>query len=616
MEYEFGAQVLEVGAAQLKAALSLTIGYLLANLSAGSRMRLSCECKSVSDFKIFFRLQGPAGSSEGLSFIEDDFVDLENLRPSPRNIKLRPALYSVNRINADLLYQGYLDRGSVSLVIATKPARVESAGSPFSVPTLSAAHKARPWLATFLLSLVLPALIMTAAFVGVYQQVQEAGTIMARSRDSMKSVLFLCKTGMLTMKVASRAMVAAFSNREASRAAALAAVKANSSFVETNLPQAGLSSEIAQVVMELKQICELEADAIRGLSMSGSFSFIEKVRGLEERSRKLGMRLRECVIREQAGLIACVDALRETQAPLNFWFWLVGLDFLALVLMIIAFRLYFIFRYRQVRGRLASAAGALQMPAQDDLPLGNDELSVLEYAVSTAARQIADNTQYRRRFVTLVRKSIEGPVGKAESLLAGLNPGAVPLGFAEQERLNRALQGLRLVRLLIDELVNLEETAQLQKLNLQDFRVSEFLFETAALLQSLAEGRGVKLITNCDHSGDLTFRGDRKRLLQVLTNLIGNAIKFSPAGTEVVISSAFNSGVLRIAVRDHGPGLGQASIDRLFQPFYQAVTTQKAQGFGLGLSSAKYAVELHGGRLDVESTGKSGTTFVVKLPCG
>jgi signal transduction histidine kinase len=118
----------------------------------------------------------------------------------------------------------------------------------------------------------------------------------------------------------------------------------------------------------------------------------------------------------------------------------------------------------------------------------------------------------------------------------------------------------------------------------------------------------------CRMAGPLpTVQADRDRIHQVLSNLVGNALKFTPAGGTVTIEAESVPGEVRCSVRDTGPGLTEEEKDRLFDPFWQAEKTARL-GFGLGLKIAKCIVEAHGGRLSVESAPGAGSTFSFTLP--
>lgn len=110
--------------------------------------------------------------------------------------------------------------------------------------------------------------------------------------------------------------------------------------------------------------------------------------------------------------------------------------------------------------------------------------------------------------------------------------------------------------------------------------------------------------------------GDADRLMQVLANLLSNAAKFSPQGSQIELSVARHHGAIRISVSDHGPGIPEDFQPKLFEKFTQsdATDTRQTGGTGLGLSITKAIVEKHGGRIDFISREGLGTTFFVDLP--
>jgi len=112
-----------------------------------------------------------------------------------------------------------------------------------------------------------------------------------------------------------------------------------------------------------------------------------------------------------------------------------------------------------------------------------------------------------------------------------------------------------------------------------------------------------------------TGHGDEHRLTQVLLNLVGNAIKFTDTG-EVVIRVAAANGSFSVAVHDTGPGIATADQTKLFEEFHQVdnTITKSKEGTGLGLAISRRIIELHGGRLWVESNLGEGSVFTFTLP--
>jgi len=132
--------------------------------------------------------------------------------------------------------------------------------------------------------------------------------------------------------------------------------------------------------------------------------------------------------------------------------------------------------------------------------------------------------------------------------------------------------------------------------------------------ESLAEAK--KLPLKVEISDDLPVgHGDERRIAQVLLNLVGNAIKFTDAG-EVRIAAKATNGRFSVAVSDTGPGIPASEKGRVFHEFHQvdSSNTKSKAGTGLGLAIAKRIVELHSGRIWVESELGKGSTFYFELP--
>ena len=142
------------------------------------------------------------------------------------------------------------------------------------------------------------------------------------------------------------------------------------------------------------------------------------------------------------------------------------------------------------------------------------------------------------------------------------------------------------------------------------------LAEGLSMLRSTAETADVEIVVEGEPSNWPTLEGDPVKLKQVFVNLIGNAIKFTPAGGRVTVSGKADEAELRIRIRDTGIGISAQDIPLVLQPFYRvnSVLDGKHQGAGLGLPFAKSVVELHGGTLQIESELGSGTTVTVRLP--
>ena len=168
---------------------------------------------------------------------------------------------------------------------------------------------------------------------------------------------------------------------------------------------------------------------------------------------------------------------------------------------------------------------------------------------------------------------------------------------------------------LINDVLDLSkmEAGQLT-LSLGDYAMGEVVHAVVSAVESLAAGK--KLAFKAIVPADLpSGRGDERRLTQVLLNLAGNAIKFTDTG-EISIEARVAAGAFLVSVSDTGPGISEADQQRIFEEFQQAdsSSTRKKGGTGLGLSISRRIVELHGGRLWVESALGEGSTFYFTVP--
>jgi signal transduction histidine kinase len=147
-----------------------------------------------------------------------------------------------------------------------------------------------------------------------------------------------------------------------------------------------------------------------------------------------------------------------------------------------------------------------------------------------------------------------------------------------------------------------------------DYSLRELALGVASATEALAAEK--KLALEVDVPADLPHGwGDERRLTQVLINLVGNAIKFTDAGSVGIRASVEDGGFL-VAVSDSGVGIAEGDRERIFEEFQQidSSSTRKKGGTGLGLAIARRIVELHGGRIWVESTPGQGSTFYFTLP--
>jgi signal transduction histidine kinase len=138
--------------------------------------------------------------------------------------------------------------------------------------------------------------------------------------------------------------------------------------------------------------------------------------------------------------------------------------------------------------------------------------------------------------------------------------------------------------------------------------------EAVAAIEPLAAARGLEV--ECDLPERIPLRGDRERLRQLLGNLLSNAVKYNRPGGRIVLRARREGADVRVEVSDTGLGVSEEEHGLLFEEHYRgsSAADSGAHGDGLGLAIVKRAVELHGGRISLESQQGRGTTFTVMLP--
>jgi signal transduction histidine kinase len=190
-----------------------------------------------------------------------------------------------------------------------------------------------------------------------------------------------------------------------------------------------------------------------------------------------------------------------------------------------------------------------------------------------------------------------------------------PLGQKSLDALTRIRSNGKHLLGLINTVLDLAKIESGQfTLNMAEYALGSVVETVRSATESLAQNK--KLVLKTDVAKSLPIGlGDEQRLTQVLLNLVGNAIKFTDVGEVRVTAKAVN-GHFAVSVADTGPGIPEQERTRIFDQFHQVDSslTKAKGGTGLGLAIAKQIVEMHGGRIWVESTVGKGSTFQMELP--
>ena len=236
--------------------------------------------------------------------------------------------------------------------------------------------------------------------------------------------------------------------------------------------------------------------------------------------------------------------------------------------------------------------------------------------IQDKSRQLAEASKHKSQFLANMSHELRTPMnailGYTELIMDNIygEPTEKMRGVLTRVQSN----GKHLLGLINDVLdLSKIEAGQLT-LTLADYSVKDIVHSVFSSVESLAKNKKLELKIELPQKLPAAH-GDERRLTQVLLNLVGNAIKFTDKG-EVAIKAAAANGSVTLSVRDTGPGIAEADQRKIFEEFQQADSsiTKEKGGTGLGLAISKQIVEMHGGRLCVESSLGHGSTFSFTVP--
>ncbi len=239
----------------------------------------------------------------------------------------------------------------------------------------------------------------------------------------------------------------------------------------------------------------------------------------------------------------------------------------------------------------------------------NDELRRVYGELETASRH---KSEFLANMSHELRTPLNAIIGFSQVLQQRLFG---EVNDKQEEYLDDILSSGNHLLSLINDVLDLSKVEAGQvTLEVADFSLREALERGVVMVRERAIVNGVEL--SLEHAPDVDIvHGDERRFRQIVFNLLSNAVKFTPAGGSVTVASARVDGEVHISVTDTGPGIAPDDQERIFEEFQQTeVGVEQREGTGLGLALSKRLVELHGGRIWVESELGHGSRFVFTLP--
>ncbi len=245
---------------------------------------------------------------------------------------------------------------------------------------------------------------------------------------------------------------------------------------------------------------------------------------------------------------------------------------------------------------------------------GQDELGMLAHSFNRMAEKLEQAESLRRQLIGDVSHELRTPLTAIQGSMEGLIDGVLP---ATPETFTQIHTEAGRLSRLVDDLQELSRVeAGAYSLDLRPFDPASLIHTAVKRLSELARKQGLALKVDLP-AGLPMAQGDESRMAQVLTNLVGNALQYTPQGGEVVISALQKGNEIEFSVKDNGIGIPAEHLPHLFTRFYRVDKSRSRAsggGSGIGLTIARHLVEAHGGRIRAESEGEGqGSTFSFTL---
>lgn len=232
-------------------------------------------------------------------------------------------------------------------------------------------------------------------------------------------------------------------------------------------------------------------------------------------------------------------------------------------------------------------------------------------------REAKISDEYQKNFIGLVGHELRTPLTVIKGYLSLLDEGVLEAGSPETSlAIETSLREARQLEGIIENIIELTQLDQGSRtINREDINTADALNESLRILEKEIKDAGIQVSVHT-HPGAEVCRSDRVGVLQVLNQLLSNAVKFSHEGGKVELSAAPSHRGVIYSVKDHGTGIPRAQLDEIFNRFYQVdiSSTRSFEGSGLGLAIVRKISRLLGGRVWVESTEGAGSTFHFEVP--
>lgn len=245
-------------------------------------------------------------------------------------------------------------------------------------------------------------------------------------------------------------------------------------------------------------------------------------------------------------------------------------------------------------------------------------LKSLQLVNQREIKKLKDLETYRREFLGEVSHELKTPIFAVQGFIHTLMDGAIDDSKVRMKFLKKAMRNAdRLSSLVEDLLIITQAESGEMEMKIREFRVYEMITDVIESLEykftKKSRNISVRLVSN-GHEDTLVL-ADRERILQVLTNLVDNAIKYGDNEGEITITLKIEANKMLVSVADQGKGIEPKHLDKIFRRFYRVDKSRSRDtgGTGLGLAICKHLLKLHGEQITVQSNPGTGTVFTFSL---
>lgn len=246
---------------------------------------------------------------------------------------------------------------------------------------------------------------------------------------------------------------------------------------------------------------------------------------------------------------------------------------------------------------------------------GKDEVAELSAAFNTMAMALSTLESTRRSFVANVSHELKTPMTSIGGFIDGMLDGTIPPENQKQYLQIVSDEVKRLSRLVTGMLNMSKLEAGEMPMNLKDFDISEDIFKTLLSFEKKINDKSIEIL-GLDTMQSVHTKADEDMLLQVIYNLIDNAVKFTPENGYIFIKDYRDSEKVFVSIRNSGNGIEKEELPKVFERFYKIDKSRSydVKGAGLGLYLVKSIIELHGGEIRVDSKVGEYTEFAFWIP--